>query len=119
MTRPWQTIAASNSLVLLAAGQEVHDGSDGADEHDDECPDKLVVPYDAPLGLKKIDERKHDQTELDENEGKDDQHQARGELDRQGRRAQYHFIAYDPKPGRKRRMLATVLIPLDDGPDPS
>jgi hypothetical protein len=24
------------------------------------------------------------------------------------------FVAYDPKPGRKRRMLATVLIPLDD-----
>src|SRR6266566_592552 len=29
------------------------------------------------------------------------------------------FAAYDPKPGRKRRMLATVLIPLDDGPDRS
>ena len=29
------------------------------------------------------------------------------------------FVAYDPKPGRKRRMLATVLIPLDDGPDRS
>ena len=27
------------------------------------------------------------------------------------------FVAYNPKPGRKRRMLATVLIPLDDGPD--
>jgi hypothetical protein len=27
------------------------------------------------------------------------------------------FLAYDPKPGRKRRMLATVLIPLDGGPD--
>jgi hypothetical protein len=26
------------------------------------------------------------------------------------------FLAYDPKPGRRRRMLATVLIPLDDGP---
>ena len=25
------------------------------------------------------------------------------------------FVAYDPKPGRERRMLATVLIPLDDG----
>ena len=29
------------------------------------------------------------------------------------------FLAYDPKPGRKRRMLATVLIPLDDGPERS
>ena len=27
------------------------------------------------------------------------------------------FLAYDPKPGRRRRMLATVLIPLDDGPN--
>jgi hypothetical protein len=27
------------------------------------------------------------------------------------------FLAYDPKPGRRPRMLATVLIPLDDGPD--
>ena len=26
------------------------------------------------------------------------------------------FVAYGPKRGRKRRMLATVLIPLDDGP---
>jgi Helix-turn-helix domain len=29
------------------------------------------------------------------------------------------FLAYDPKPGRKRRMLATVLVPLDDGPEGS
>jgi hypothetical protein len=29
------------------------------------------------------------------------------------------FLAYAPKPGRKRRMLATVLIPLDDGPESS
>jgi hypothetical protein len=27
------------------------------------------------------------------------------------------FLAYEPKPGRKRRMLATVLFPLDDGPE--
>src|ERR1700681_2069483 len=27
------------------------------------------------------------------------------------------FLAYDPKPGRKRRMLATVLLPLVDGPE--
>src|SRR6267378_1362416 len=26
------------------------------------------------------------------------------------------FIAYEPRPGRKRRMLATVLFPLNDGP---
>jgi helix-turn-helix protein len=25
------------------------------------------------------------------------------------------FLTYEPKPGRKRRMLATVLVPLDDG----
>ena len=25
------------------------------------------------------------------------------------------FLTYDPKPGRQRRMLATVLIPLDEG----
>ena len=24
------------------------------------------------------------------------------------------FLTYDPKPGRQRRMLATVLLPLDD-----
>jgi hypothetical protein len=29
------------------------------------------------------------------------------------------FIAYEPSPGRKRRMLATVLFPLNDGPQPS
>jgi hypothetical protein len=29
------------------------------------------------------------------------------------------FLAYAPKPGRKRRMLATVLIPLDDGRESS
>jgi hypothetical protein len=29
------------------------------------------------------------------------------------------FLAYDPKPGRQRRMLATVLMPLDDGPERS
>jgi DNA-binding transcriptional ArsR family regulator len=29
------------------------------------------------------------------------------------------FLALDPSPDRKRRMLATVLIPLDDGPEPS
>jgi hypothetical protein len=29
------------------------------------------------------------------------------------------FLALDPSPGRKRRMLATVLIPLDDGPERS
>ena len=29
------------------------------------------------------------------------------------------FLAYDPQPGRKRRMLATVLIPLDDVPESS
>jgi hypothetical protein len=27
------------------------------------------------------------------------------------------FLAYDPKPGRTRRMLATVLFPLADGPE--
>jgi DNA-binding transcriptional ArsR family regulator len=27
------------------------------------------------------------------------------------------FLTYEPKPGRKRRMLATVLVPLDDGLD--
>ena len=27
------------------------------------------------------------------------------------------FLAYEPKPGRKRRILATVLFPLDDGPE--
>lgn len=29
------------------------------------------------------------------------------------------FLAYEPKPGRKRRMLATVLFPLDDDQEPS
>jgi hypothetical protein len=29
------------------------------------------------------------------------------------------FIAYEPRPGRKRRMLATVLFPLNDGPQHS
>jgi hypothetical protein len=29
------------------------------------------------------------------------------------------FLALEPKPGRRRRMLATVLIPLDEGPEPS
>jgi DNA-binding transcriptional ArsR family regulator len=29
------------------------------------------------------------------------------------------FLAYDAKPGRRRRMLATVLIPLVDGREPS
>jgi DNA-binding transcriptional ArsR family regulator len=29
------------------------------------------------------------------------------------------FLALDPSPDRKRRMLATVLIPLDDGPERS
>jgi DNA-binding transcriptional ArsR family regulator len=27
------------------------------------------------------------------------------------------FLAYESKPGRKRRLLATVLMPLDDGPE--
>ena len=27
------------------------------------------------------------------------------------------FFAYEPTPGRKRRMLATVLFPVDDGPE--
>ena len=27
------------------------------------------------------------------------------------------FLTYDPKPRRRRRLLATVLIPLDDGPE--
>ena len=27
------------------------------------------------------------------------------------------FLTYEPRPGRKRRMLATVLMPLDDGPE--
>ena len=47
-------------LGLLSSGQQVHDGSDGADEHDDERPDQLVVPDDAPLGLEKVHQRKHD-----------------------------------------------------------
>jgi hypothetical protein len=80
-------IAASNSLVLLSACQQVHDGSDGADENDDERPDQLVVPDDAPFGAEKVHQRKHDQAELDENEGKKDQQRACGELDRQGQRA--------------------------------
>jgi hypothetical protein len=25
------------------------------------------------------------------------------------------FVAHEPEPGRKRRMLATVLMPLDEG----
>ncbi len=29
------------------------------------------------------------------------------------------FLAYGPKPGRKRRMMATVLIPLADDPNES
>ncbi len=29
------------------------------------------------------------------------------------------FLAYESTPGRKRRMLATVLFPLDDYHDPS
>ena len=29
------------------------------------------------------------------------------------------FLAYESRPGRKRRMLATVLFPLDDYHDPS
>jgi hypothetical protein len=29
------------------------------------------------------------------------------------------FLAYEPRRGRKRRMLATVLVPLDDGPEQS
>ena len=29
------------------------------------------------------------------------------------------FLAYESKPGRKRRILATVLFPLDDYDDPS
>ena len=27
------------------------------------------------------------------------------------------FLTYDPKPGRRRRLLATVFMPLDDGPE--
>jgi hypothetical protein len=29
------------------------------------------------------------------------------------------FVAYEPRRGRKRRMLATVLVPFDDGPEQS
>ena len=29
------------------------------------------------------------------------------------------FLAYEPNPGRKRRILATVLFPLDAGPERS
>ena len=29
------------------------------------------------------------------------------------------FMTYEPRPGRKRRLLATVLFPLNDGPEQS